>query len=356
MGSRPGHPGVIPKGQDAMLSYDRLEIYRDYTERARMAEAQTDELVAQAQRPSATEVQEQLPLARVRQPALFRLLRRSAPVIATVLMTTTVAAVPSVRAALDASPKLSPTGTLLATARDGAVLLAVDKDAGTSTVVGTTGLPPQSVALAISPDGTEAYTIASTQKPADAHLAKIDLSTGAGTVVGHERIGEDLFIMGMTFSPDGILYAAGDFNPASPNFNSLYTVDLTTGVPTRVGSFDTGSTKSDYIMSFTWDAEGNMYGASMMSLVVIDRATGSAAKLIDFSGASTDPPKIMGIAFDENGTLYAADYVDLPQGGSTIYTVDLQTGVLTPVVKTGVALVHNIAFVHPSEEARTTDR
>jgi hypothetical protein len=30
--------------------------------------------------------------------------------------------------------------------------------------------------------------------------------------------------------------------------------------------------------------------------------------------------------------------------GSTIYTVDLATGQFTPLIRTGVAFVHNIAF------------
>jgi DNA-binding beta-propeller fold protein YncE len=233
---------------------------------------------------------------------------------------------------------------LFATAEAGAVLLGMDVDETTSTVIGSTGVAPQSLALAIARDGTTAYTIASAQNVAEAHLAKINLATGAETLVGTHPLETDLYVMGMTFSPDGILYAAGDFDPTSPTFNSLYTIDLETGLATRVGSFDTGATKSAYIMSFTFDPDGNMYGASMMSLYTIDRVTGSATRVTDFVGASTDPSKVMGIAFDGNGKLFAADYIDLPGGGSTIYTVDLQSGLMTPLFKTGIALIHNIAF------------
>ena len=357
-----------------MLSYDRLEIYRDQYRQTRSAEGETDRPVAQARGAGAAEPVGQarrtpatpsgwrqrglgraLAWRAPRLPAALRLplVGRSLPVIATVLGGTLGAPVSTLGAAPDASGHRPANATLFATARAGAVLLAMDVDEGTSTVIGNTGLPLQSVALALAPDGTAAYTVASTQNAAEAHLARIDLATGAGTPIGDQPLGQDLYIMGMTLSPDGMLYAAGDFDPASPTFNSLYTLDPTTGVPTRVGSFDVGSTKSAYIMSFTWDAEGNMYGASMMSLYMIDRATGSATKLVDFTGAATDPPKIMGIAFDENGDLYAADYVDLPEGGSTIYTVELQTGLLTPVFKTGVAFVHNIAF-EPNHEAPTS--
>jgi hypothetical protein len=62
-------------------------------------------------------------------------------------------------------------------------------------------------------------------------------------------------------------------------------------------------------------------------------------------------PILAGAIDDKNDKLYAADHVDLPDGGSTIYTLDRQTGVLTPVFNTGIAFVHNIAFKPHSDEA-----
>jgi WD40 repeat protein len=247
-------------------------------------------------------------------------------------------------AALPDAPADAPARqTLLATAQNGQVLLAIDVDRGTSAVIGNTGVPPASLALAISPDRTTAYTVATTQNPSEAHLAKIDLSTGAETLVG-EPIGQDLYIMGMIFSPDGTLYAAGGYDPDSPTFNSLYTVDVSTGLASRVGALGGGRTKSDFIMSFTFSPSGEMYGASMMSLYRIDRSTATGAKIADFVGAAKNPPQIMGIAFDKNGGLYAADHVDLPDGGSTIYALDPQTAEMTPLFNTGIAFIHNIAF------------
>ncbi len=70
---------------------------------------------------------------------------------------------------------------------------------------------------------------------------------------------------------------AGDFHPASPTFNSLYTIDLGTGSPSRIGSLGIGETLASFIMSFSFDTNGTMYGASMMSLYTIDRQTGAIA-------------------------------------------------------------------------------
>jgi hypothetical protein len=249
--------------------------------------------------------------------------------------------------------------TLFATGRIGTVLLAIDAEKGTTNVVGPTG-QPGSIALAITPDGKAGYTVVKAVKGfpsgvtgADAQLAKINLATGAATLVG-APMGGNLSVMGMTFAPNGVLYAAGDFDPTSPTFNSLYTIDLTKGAATRVGSFDVGLMKSNFIMSFAWDSEGNMFGASMMALYRINLNRESdaeggeatqgaqplATKVVDFVGTSfVGPSKVMGMAIGEDGSFYAADF----RPTSTIYAVDIKTGFLKPLF-TSTAFVHNIGF------------
>jgi len=229
--------------------------------------------------------------------------------------------------------------TLYAMGEAGAELLRMDVEKGTVEVVGPTGVAPQSLALAIAPGWRAAYTIGRTQDPAQAHLAKIDLATGAETPVGSSALGQNLYIMGMTSSRTGVLYAAGDFTPTSPTFNSLYTIDKSTGLATRIGSFGAGSAMSAFIMSLSFDPSGQLFGASQRSIYRIDRTTGAATKVVDIVGAT----RVMGLAFDQKGQLYASDYIPLPTG-STIYTVDLATGQFTPLIHTGIALVHNIAF------------
>ncbi len=253
--------------------------------------------------------------------------------------------------------------TLFATGQIGAVLLAIDVEKGTTTIVGPTG-QLGGVALAITPDGKSAYTVVSavTGFPAgvnglNAQLAKIDLKTGAAKLVGG-LMGGNLSVMGMTFGPNGVLYAAGDSNPLSSTFNSLYTIDLTTGLATRVGSLG-----PDFIMSFAVDSNRNMYGASPKALYRIhlprtaDARGGEAQSqeagqgtealatlVVNFSGTSfSGASKVMGIAFDENGNLYAADF----RATSTIYAVDIEKGFLKPLF-TSKAFVHNIAFSPPN--------
>ena len=93
---------------------------------------------------------------------------------------------------------------------------------------------------------------------------------------------EKLNVMALEFAPDGTLYAVGDANPASPTFNTLYTVDQKTGAFTAVGS--TGVPAPEFFMDLAFDARGTMYGASMFGLFTIDRKTGTATKVVDFVG------------------------------------------------------------------------
>jgi hypothetical protein len=51
----------------------------------------------------------------------------------------------------------------------------------------------------------------------------------------------------------------------------------------------------------------------------------------------------MGISMAD-GRLYAADFVGPLPAVSKIYTVNIETGVLTPLFSTGIAFVHNIGF------------
>lgn len=239
--------------------------------------------------------------------------------------------------------------TMFAMGEKGAELLRIDVRTGTVQVVGPTGVAPENLALAILPGWRAAYTIAHTQNSSLAHLARVDLGAGAETLVGSNPLGQNLYIMGMTVSRNGVLYAAGDFMPTSPDFNSLYTIDMRTGLPTRIGAFGAGSAMRDYIMSLSFDPSGQLFGASQRGIYRIDTTTGAATKVVDIKGAAllNGVTRVMGLAFDQKGDLYACDFMPIDAShpmGSTIYTVDLASGQFTPLIRTGVEFVHNIAF------------
>lgn len=167
-------------------------------------------------------------------------------------------------------------------------------------------------------------------------LATLDLKTGHATLFGVPipGPGPGLNVMATTFGPDGVLYAVGDCVltaagtcGADPDFNSLYTVNVATGVFTRIGS--TGAPQ--YFMDLTFDREGNLYGITTTlspsltpaSLYRINTKTGAATKVVDLVGSNN----IMGLCFGQDGKLYANDFVLNPG----LYVVDTKTGFETAI-------------------------
>jgi hypothetical protein len=173
--------------------------------------------------------------------------------------------------------------------------------------------------------------------PGPQQLATIDPKTGHATLFGAPV--EKLNVMALDFAPDGTLYAVGDANPASPTFNTLYTVDQKTGAFTAVGS--TGVPDPDFIMDLAFDARGTMYAASMFSLFTIDRKTGTATKVVDFVGGGG----VMGLGYNaKQDKLYATDW-KTPK--SALYVVDTKNGFLTPMADMGYPLSHGLVAMMP---------
>jgi len=173
--------------------------------------------------------------------------------------------------------------------------------------------------------------------PGPQRLATIDPKTGHATMFGAPV--EKLNVMALEFAPDGTLYAVGDANPASPTFNTLYTVDQKTGAFTAVGS--TGAAPPNFFMDLAFDNRGTMYGASMFGLFTIDRKTGTATKVVDFVGGDV----IMGLGYNtKQDKLYATDY---KAPNSALYVVDTKNGFLTPMAAIGYPLSHGLVASMP---------
>jgi len=173
--------------------------------------------------------------------------------------------------------------------------------------------------------------------PGPQQLATIDPKTGHATMFGAPV--EKLNAMALEFAPDGTLYAVGDANPASPTFNTLYTVDQKTGAFTAIGS--TSVPAPDFFMDLAFDARGTMYGASMFGLFTIDRKTGTATKVVEFVGGGV----VMGLGYNaKQEKLYVTDWKS-PK--SALYVVDTKNGFLTPMADIGYPLSHGLVAMMP---------
>ena len=236
---------------------------------------------------------------------------------------------------------------LYATYEAGAKLAAFSLEGKRIRVIGNTGYA-FSASLAFCPPGGVPYTITNLFDPTAAQLATLNLGTGRATLVG-SPLGQALSIMGMTCSPDGDLLAVGQADTSNPDFNSLYAVDRETGLASRIGS--TGvldpsdpSGFSGFFMALAFAPDGTLYGVNTNSLFSIDPSTGQATKVVDFVGVIL----VMGLAIDNDGNFYVSNFLPPP---SYIYGVNVATGVATPILNTGLAMVHNMAFKAPGRGA-----
>jgi hypothetical protein len=160
-----------------------------------------------------------------------------------------------------------------------------------------------------------------------------------------------LAVMSITFGPDGTLYAVGDcnFDPKAvectpgtdPNFNSLYTIDVSTGAFSRVGS--TGA--AQYFMDLAFDRHGHLFGVTITLfpsyipaiLYRIDPSTGAATKVVDLAGSS----QVMGLAFGDDDKLYGTDFVANPG----LYLIDKKTGFETAIAALPFGLSSSLELV-----------
>ena len=218
--------------------------------------------------------------------------------------------------------------------------------------IGSTGAG-SCISLALSPSRT-LYSMCGRLFGAQ-YLASIDPKTGAATQVNETVSG--LAVMAIAFAPNGILYAVGDCNfsavtsdcapDSDPNYNSLYTVNVTTGAFTRVGS--TGAPQ--FFMDLAFDRSGNLFGVTTTInfntglpavLYRIDPATGTATKIVNLVGSNS----VMGLAFGENGKLYATNFAQNPG----LYVIDTKTGFETAIAALPFGFSSALELVNPHED------
>ena len=125
------------------------------------------------------------------------------------------------------------------------------------------------------------------------------------------------------FNVDGVIY----YVDQPGNFGKL---DLTTGVVTQIAS---GTVPGNTGMDLTSDGKVYEYNISNQ-LFQINTATGAATQVGSGTTGSVPHPGFMTTGGLTTGAYYAIDMVN-----GNLYSIDLQTGVTTLVVSTGIATI-----------------
>lgn len=205
--------------------------------------------------------------------------------------------------------------TLDSSGNTNAQLFRIDVLAGTSQRVGDTSLPID--ALAFDADDN-LYAIAQ----ARGTLYRINQTNGAATEVGSLGFSGNSPFAGMSFAPDGSLYAAID--------DQLVEINPTNGVAFAVSTnvFDYGHSSVSGLAFQTGQPDEELLGISFFSgqLVRIDPIDGSAMLVgTNTAGTGASQTKLSGIglaAFD--GRLYTFD-----AASGRIYEIDPGSGAAT---------------------------
>lgn len=210
-------------------------------------------------------------------------------------------------------------------------------DANNQTVLAT-GYTASYFGLDFSADGSTLYALDNTTQSIDV-ISTVDGSIQSTVALsGLENTTSSL--TGLTIAPDGTAYLS-----QGTATRTLYTVDLTTGVATTVGSMGTVT-----FIDIAADANGRLWATDVTndSLWSVDTTTGAATEVGNL-GFNINFAQGMDFDFSTN-TLYAQLYQG--SGVVTYASIDLATGAATEVSPT-VSGEYEMAINSPVPEPAT---
>jgi sugar lactone lactonase YvrE len=223
-------------------------------------------------------------------------------------------------------------GRLIAIDSSGAIV-ELNMATGARTAVSTLSATGTNVS-ALAYDRQSGTMWATTQSNDSLYTLNID--TGVATLVG--SFGFDSVMHGLEYdNSTGTLYGMHTLT------GSLYTINKTTGAASFVGSHGiTSNTNLGYNLN-----NGVMYAtnSSTDSLYSVNKGSGAMTLI----GALNGPTLPNALAFNhDNNTMYLTDtQLD------TLLTINLATGATTTVGSTGVGNLQGLAYVNPVPEPAT---
>jgi len=189
------------------------------------------------------------------------------------------------------------------------------------------GLP--TVPVVIPANEFETFEVTFSPTDSGVYNATISIASDDGNdpMVDLALTGEKVYL---NLAEPGVCYATLGRN--DPNAGSLITIDVTTGAGTLIGS--TGIIGAG-VPALAIKSTGEMYAADIninSGLWRVDATTGTSALI-----ASTGLYAISALAFNANDVLYAVDYIRY------LYIIDDSTGASTRIGNTGIN-VRGLAF------------
>lgn len=236
---------------------------------------------------------------------------------------------------------MSADGTLIGFTYSGKVF-AIDEVTGQGTFINSLGWSVVSLNSAASDSRGVIYTAPKhpTSGPTIQELKKViqvDPVTGDSTFRVNIGFAD---VRGMSFSPDGKLYAIfdGGRDPASHEFltDRLYIINLSSNCSRTSCYTLVGSTGANGLQSLAFSPDGRLFSWDVnRGLAVLNTSTG-AATFIDVDD-SIHFPDIQGLVFTPRGKLFGCR--------DTLSTIDLATGVASEIGGKGYSDIRGLVFL-----------
>lgn len=208
------------------------------------------------------------------------------------------------------------------------------------TVVGDTGLAENLMIRGLDFDRAgNLYGYASDENLTAAGLYRLDTSTGQATFIGTGGVDSGGFVWDLSYDPvTDTMFGIGDTGTAQNTVTPLYTIDLGTGVATKIGNVNPpGGVGFLLPAGLATDASGTQFILDTLGEEIVRLQGLNAVSLPNTLGFN--PFGIYGMTIDwsTSGTWYAAGQLNFfpqPPGvrsRSELRTIDPSTGISTLV-------------------------
>ena len=163
-------------------------------------------------------------------------------------------------------------------------------------------------------------------------LVTIDPNTGVGTEISTLDLGAPANVFALAFSPNDVLFAISNMTPGVTSPQDLFTIDVATGVGTRVGA-----TRRRFLSGLAFSPSGELYAWDIVfGLALIDTLSGAVTDVSLGAGGTSD---IQTIAFALDGRLFGAR--------DALFAIDPSTGEFSLIGSGGYSDVRGIEFIGP---------